>query len=132
PPTRAGLLHDTDVARLAGLRSRLAQLRDHAVPASKTVWHATGEHSAERVVEFKERAQVSAFRLAEQIERGQSVSRWALYAADTNEWRLVGRGTTIGYARMENIQPTFARRLKLVVEDAVEASRGVGVIAYGA
>lgn len=131
PPTRSGLLHETDVANLAGFHQRLSALRERAITRSvKSSWKSTGSRSAEAVLEFGSPQNISAFRLSEPIDQGQSVSRWSLHAMSGGEWRPISRGTTIGYARMEKLEPVTAQRVKLVVEDAVEAPRRVGVVIY--
>ena len=131
PPTRAGLLHDVDVANLAGFRDRLDTLRASAITQGvKNAWRSTGARTAEATLAFDTPQMVSAFRLAEIIERGQSVSRWSLSVANGTESRVVSRGTTIGYARMEKFAPVLAERVTLTVEDAVENPRQVALTAY--
>ena len=131
PPTRAGLLHEVDVANLSGFRARLDQLRDAAITRGlKGAWHSTGARTAEATVTFNKPQMISAFRLAEMIEQGQSVSRWSLSAANGADSRVISRGTTIGYARMEKFAPVLADRITLAVEDAVDAPYRVAVTAY--
>lgn len=131
PPTRAGLLHQTDVANLAGFQQKLSALRDRAITRDvKSSWKATGPRSAEAVVQFRQPQLVSAFRLSEPIAEGQAVSRWSLQAMSVGQWRTISRGTTVGYARMEKVEPVAAEQLKLIVEEAVEAPRRVGIVAY--
>lgn len=129
PPTRSGLLHATDVARLLASQDRRGRLRDSAVAGSAT-WRVTGARTAESVVELGRSATVSAFRLAENIELGQSVAKWSLYGANDGEWRLLSRGSTIGYARMDTLEPSPLQRVKLVVDDAVDAPSEVAVTVF--
>ena len=131
PPTRAGLLHDIDVANLAGFRERLDKLRGSAITrGAKNSWSSTGDRTAEATVTFDKPQMISAFRLAESIERGQSVSRWSLSVTNGTGSRVISRGTTIGYARMEKFAPVSAKRVTLTIEDAVEAPQRVALIAY--
>jgi alpha-L-fucosidase len=131
PPTRAGLLHEKDVANLAGFKQRLAALESRAIVRDvKMSWKATGGRTGETVLSFARPQSVSAFRLSEPIEQGQTVSQWSLQALSGAGWRVISRGTTIGYARMERVEPVTTERLKLVVEDAVVEPHRVGVVAY--
>jgi alpha-L-fucosidase len=131
PPTRAGLLHDTDVARLAAFRDRRAALFDadlaaHATPS----WRATGARTAELELDLGAETTVGIVRLAEDVARGQAVARWALEAHNGRAWRALARGTTIGHARLERFPAAAVRRVRLVIEDAVAAPERVAVRLY--
>ena len=120
PPTRDGLLHATDVSRLHGFRDRLNSLTDTGFSATaNTTWRMTGDRTAEALVDLGRSVPIAVTRLAENIELGQSVARYTLYSADSGEWSVLSRGTTIGHAKMEHFAPVTVRRLKLVIEDAV-------------
>ncbi len=128
PPTRAGLLHDTDVARLAGFRSRLDALTTtNLSTGADTSWKVTGPRSAEAILTLGRPAAVSIARLEEHIAKGQFVARYTLYGADTGLWRVLSKGTTIGYARIDRFEPTKVRRLKLAIEDAVDTPEPVRI-----
>ncbi|MEO7998296.1 MAG: alpha-L-fucosidase [Gemmatimonadaceae bacterium] len=133
PPTRAGLLHDTDVARLTQFRERLAKLNESKiVRGAKSSWHATTGKLGESLLEFNTPQTISAFRLSEDIAKGQSVARWSVQVMENNDWRVVARGTTIGYARMEHFDPLVARQVKLVIEEVVDETPSVRpLIVYG-
>ncbi len=120
PPTRDGLLHDVDVARLAGFQERLLAmtLTGNSADAQAT-WTQTGDRTAEAVIELGRPVSASLVRLAENIANGQSVARYALYSAEGQEWSVLSRGGTIGYAKVDRFAPRMMRRLKLVIEDAV-------------
>ncbi|MEP6835508.1 MAG: alpha-L-fucosidase [Gemmatimonas sp.] len=126
PPTRAGLLHDTDVANLAGLRDRLSKLNASAVTrGAKFTWRSTGQRSAEATVTFDKPQMISAFRLAEDIENGQSVSSWSVSARSGADSRVISRGTTVGYARMEKFAAASADSITLTIQDAIEPPQKV-------
>lgn len=135
PPTRAGLLHDADVANLGGMRARLDALRDRAIATGvRRRWVRTGPRSAEATVMFGAPRSVSAFRLAEDIAHGQSVAKWSVQLMRGDTWETAARGTTIGYARIERVQrmePAAFRGARLVVEDAAEVPGEVAVTIYG-
>lgn len=132
PPTRDGLLHVTDVAHLTGLQTKLTALgasaiQEHAKPA----WAVTGARSAELILTYDRRREVSAFRLGEHTVSGQCVARWSLYGEDSGDWTLLSHGTTVGYARMERLEQTSVRSVKLVIETTVATPRRVHMTLYG-
>jgi alpha-L-fucosidase len=131
PPTRDGLLHDTDVARLAGMRGRLATLfgADLAARATPT-WRVTGPRTAESELDLGGPVTAGIVRLEEDVARGQAVARWALHGHDGRAWRPLARGTTIGHARLERFLGTTVRRLRLVIEDAVTPPDRVAIRLY--
>ncbi len=120
PPTRDGLLHDVDVARLTGFHDRLltTTLTGNSADAIAT-WKRNGDRTAEAIIELGRPVSASLVRLAENIANGQSVARYTLYSAEGQEWSVLSRGATIGYAKVDRFAPIVMRRLKLVIEDAV-------------
>jgi alpha-L-fucosidase len=131
PPTRDGLLHPTDVARLAALRERLTTMfaRDLAAGA-RAAWRRTGPRTAVLELDLGAPAAVGIARLEEPIERGQSVARHALMGERNGEWRVLARGATIGNARLHRFPTAAVRRLRVVIEDAVRAPERVEVRLY--
>ena len=120
PPTREGLLHDTDVARLAAFRERRGTMfaRDLAA-GSHPAWRTTGDRRATVDLELDAPATISLVRLEEPIARGQAVARYTLYGATDGEWQPLARGTTIGYAKIDRFAPARVRRVRLAIEDAI-------------
>jgi alpha-L-fucosidase len=133
PPTRDGLLHETDVARLAGLRVRLDAMAASRVRLGDASWGATGARSALAEWTLAAPSAPVVARLAEPIERGQRVARYRVEGSDGGAWRLLARGTTIGYAKLDRLAPGAAlRRVRVVVEDAVATPEPVRLDLYGA
>ena len=133
PPTRDGLLHEVDVARLAGMREQLATrfAQDLAAAGRRPAWRATGARTAELELDLGRTATVSTARLEEDIARGQRVARYALHGAgDDGAWRELARGTTIGYAKLDRFEPAGVRRVRLTIEDAVAAPERVALRLY--
>jgi alpha-L-fucosidase len=127
PPTRDGLLHDRDVAALAGMHAQLTATfgRDLAAGA-RTRWRAGGK-GASLEVTLARAAIVSVIDLREAIQAGQCVARYVVEAAGeagdggavTGMWREIARGTTIGYRKIDRIAPVRVQRLRVRIEDAV-------------
>ena len=128
PPTRDGLLHDTDVARLIGFRDQLKTLTETNLSAAALPnWRVFGAGGAQAELDLGRSATISLARFAEDISKGQVVSRYTLYGADTGEWSVLSRGTTIGYARIDRFAPVKVRRLRLVIDDAIDTPEPVTV-----
>ena len=132
PPTPSGLLHDTDAERLAAFRTTLSSMfLANAGRGAAVAWRVTGPRSAEAEMHFGRETAVSIVRLEENIAVGQTVVRYALYGADNGgAWRELARGSTIGYAKLDRFPSTRVSRLKLVIEDAIEAPDQIGIAAY--
>jgi alpha-L-fucosidase len=114
PPTRAGLLHDTDVARLAGMRAKLDRAFGREATVSAKV-HSVAAGGVTREMELRLRApaRIGAIRLGERIERGQVVERYVVTGMVGGEWRELSRGATIGHARIDRIDPVTVSRLRV-------------------
>jgi alpha-L-fucosidase len=132
PPTPDGLLHETDVARLQGFRERLLSRFAIDVAAGKRPsWRQAGGGTTEVEIDLGGPVTVSAVRLEEDITQGQCVARHTLLGSDGGAWRVLSRGLTIGYARIERFEPTPLRRVRLTVDEAVEPPRPVRIQLYG-
>jgi alpha-L-fucosidase len=131
PPTRDGLLHAVDVARLTAFRRRLDTLFEHdlAAPARRT-WRVTSLRSAELELELARAAPVGITRLQEDITRGQSIAKYSVYGASDDAWRPLARGTTIGYTKLDRFTPVSVRRLKVVIEESLTTPSPLTVKAY--
>jgi alpha-L-fucosidase len=122
PPTREGLLHPTDVARLADLRARLTALFAEDLAAGRRVdWRITGAHSAVAELDLGRTATVGISRLEEDIARGQCVARYAVLGteSDRGSWRELARGTTVGHRKLDRFAPATVRKVRIEVQDAV-------------
>src|SRR5574341_68138 len=115
PPTRDGLLHPTDVARLQGMRDRLDALFAH---------DRFAEVNAGQV------ATVSVADLREDITRGQSVARYVLEGRVDGAWRILSRGTTIGYRKLDRFPPVVADDVRLTVGESVGEAGPVRIALY--
>jgi alpha-L-fucosidase len=131
PPTRDGVLHDTDVTSLAGAAERRRSLFASDLLAGRRLsWRRTSPTSAIGDVDLERSAQVTIIRLEEDIAHGQLVSRYTVSGSDGGEWRALAHGTTIGYARLDRIEPAMMRRLRVTVEEAVGSPEPLRVRVY--
>ena len=133
PPTTDGLLHDTDVSRLAGMRERLETLFHEDLCANRPVErHSAGAHSAIVEIDLGQSVPVGIADLREDISRGQVVARYALEGADAGAWQTLARGTTIGYRKLDRFTPATVRRVRLTIEDAVAPPLPVRIALFAA
>ncbi len=134
PPTRDGVLHDTDVASLADFAKRLKVLfeRDRAA-GRRVTWTPTSERTATAEVDLGRMVTTTIVRLEEQIEHGQAISRYAVQgSADGVAWRDLSKGTTVGYARLDRFAAASLRRVRVIIEDAIAAPRPIRIKVFGA
>jgi alpha-L-fucosidase len=104
PPTRDGVIHPTDEARLRGMREQLeATFAEDLYPAS----------AAGRPVT------VSTADLREDIARGQSVAAYRLEGRVEGAWQVLSRGTTIGHRKLDRVAPVAITGARLTIEGAV-------------
>jgi alpha-L-fucosidase len=132
PPTRDGVLHDTDVARLAAaFERRTALFAGNLTARRRVAWRRTGDRTGVAEVDLGRVARVSTVRLEEPIERGQTVARYSLDGFDGRDWRTLSRGTTIGYAKLDRFEPVQVRRARVTIEDAVAPPEPIRIELFG-
>ncbi|HET9133176.1 MAG TPA: alpha-L-fucosidase [Gemmatimonadales bacterium] len=125
PPTRAGRLHETDVARLAGMRAAL-DARDADPLVAGTV-RADGDGTQ---VTLRPGSRVGRVVLREPIEQGQHVAGWRLLGRTNGAWQPLARGTTIGYQRAIAIDPCTVDALRLDIVERFGGHAAVSIAAF--
>jgi len=130
PPTREGLLHDSDVARLTSMRSALDSMFAADLAAGHaSSWTSTGPRSARLDVDFGRDVELSIADMREDVTHGQLVSRFSIVAQTANGPRAIVDGTTIGFRRLARFDRVTTRRVQLSV-DALEAPQPVRLALY--
>jgi alpha-L-fucosidase len=131
PPTREGLLHATDVARLAQFRAQLTSVFEHDIAlGAPRASSAIGAGPPDVELDLGRPVTIGVARLEEDIARGQSVARYTLYGAIDRDWQVLSRGSTIGYAKLDRFAPATVRRVRLAIEDFTGTPEGVAVKLY--
>jgi alpha-L-fucosidase len=132
PPTRDGLIHEIDAARLLQLRHRLAALfAEDLALGRRTIWSGTGPRSATGVIELAEPAPIGMVDLREDIARGQLVARYAIELREGNAWNAVAGGTTIGHRKLDRFPPRVARAVRVRVMEALDRPHPIRIGLYG-
>lgn len=131
PPTRDGVFHANDVARLREWRRAREALFAHDLSAGKNVsWKRTGERSALAEIDLGAVERVGIVRLAEQVEQGQRIARYALHGAADGAWQELAQGSTIGACKLDRVAPQPLRRLRVTVADAIAPPLPLSISAY--
>jgi alpha-L-fucosidase len=116
PATRDGLLHATDVARLGGMRELLDVI--------------FAEDLRPRVEQGRPVA-VTLADLREDITLGQAVARYTLEGLVDGQWRDLSRGETIGYRKLDRLEPVTVSGVRVRVDEAVGEVGPITVGLYG-
>jgi alpha-L-fucosidase len=117
-PTAAGVLHETDAARLREMDDALGGIfaRDLANGAERTA-AAIRARTLSIGLDVGRTVPLAVSDLREDIRRGQSVTGYHLEGLVEGAWRTLVRGRTIGYRKLDRFGPVPVRHLRLSVED---------------
>jgi len=121
PPTRDGVLHPTDVARL----QQFAEMRREAfaqdlAAARRIRWTRPNATTASGVLDIGRPRSFGIVRLEEPIENGQTVARYSIHGAGSDRvFRPLAKGTTVGHARLDRVVATDVRYVRIDIEEAV-------------
>lgn len=132
PPTRDGLLHEMDVARLSGFHDRLRSMFARDLAAERRViWRRTGDRTGVAEVDLGRTVTAGIVRLEEDTAQGQIVARYTFSGSDSESravvWRPLSEGTTIGYARLDRFEPTSLRRVRLSIDEALAPPESIAI-----
>ena len=130
PPTRDGLLHETDVARLAGMRASLDAIASRDATRGRRV-HRTraGSGSLTVQVDLARPTRPRVVRLGEEIRAGQSVRRYTVEGWSGAGWHRLAGGTTIGYCKLDRVEsePISKVRVRCDIMDDTRPTVGIRV-----
>lgn len=119
PPTRDGLFHDTDAARLAGLRGRLdALFADDLASGGEVRWSRGAGTGLVGEMDLLRPGRVAIVELREDVTRGQTLARHRVEGRDEGGWTVLAEGTTVGYRRLHRLEATRLSSLRITLEDA--------------
>ena len=112
PPGKDGLLHPVDVARLRGMRSQL----DTIFARDRFPDLALGREVPVSVVDLRE-----------DITTGQHVARYTVHGLSQGTWRALSRGTTIGYRKLDRLEPTSVSAVRLTIDEVADGGERLPV-----
>ena len=114
PPTRDGLLHDTDVTHLTAFGAALDRMFNDDADHARPKWKKGKRNEAVLTMKLKTPTTISIIDLREDIEKGQRVSSWTLSTGGAVP-TVLARGTTIGNRLLRRITPVIVSNLQLNV-----------------
>jgi alpha-L-fucosidase len=121
PPTRDGLIHPTDAARLAGFQSRRDQLFGAPLGLRRVSFRPLQQGGARVEWELTRPARPRIARLAEDITRGQRVASYRLEGSQGGQWSELSSGSTIGHAKLDRLPDgPLLRRVRLVIVEWID------------
>jgi alpha-L-fucosidase len=130
PPTRAGLLHDTDVSRLAEMRQRREALFATDLAAGRAARWVGRPRGGALEVRLARRTLVRVAALSEEIARGQSIAGYVVEGETGHGWVELSRGTTIGYKKLDRLSGEDVSRVRVRVLDALRPPARLRVSLY--
>ena len=134
PPTRDGVLHDTDVAHLAAMRSQLdAMFAADLAAGKRQSWRVTAGGTVSLEVDLGRATTISIADLREDVASGQVVARYALEgsAPGDDTWRTLAEGTTIGFRKLDWFDAAAVRRVRLSIRESIDTPRPIRVALFG-
>src|SRR5688572_11758639 len=144
PPDQRGLIHENDLQSLQGLRKILdTELKNNlianaAATASSNRGDAESFSAAMSVdenpetywttddpvinghieIDLDKPQTIKYILLQEYIKLGQRVKSFTVEAWDGDNWKVVAKGTTIGYKRILKLDPTETTKVKIAILDS--------------
>lgn len=142
PPNNKGLIPAPDVQRLMEWRKTLdktfatdfalnkpvtaSSTRPDTKPSNavdgrkRTFWAPqSSETESWLEVDLQQPTTFNVAMVQEHIAEGQRVSRYRIEAWDGNNWKVIARGTTIGYKKLDRFEKVTAVKVRLVIESAL-------------
>lgn len=132
PPTRDGVLHQTDVARLRQFdEQRRDTFSQDFADARSVRWTRPTPTTASGLLDIGRPRSFGIVRLEERIADGQTIARYSVHgAASDRVFKPLAKGTTIGYARLDRVVATDIRYVRIDIEEAVAEPAPVAVRLY--
>jgi len=134
PPTRDGIVSAVDARRLREFRAARARLFGREISALDWSWRETSSSRLEGAAWLASAESIAVIRLGEAIENGQQVARYRVEGdPGDGQWRVLSSGETIGYCKLDRLDaPVTVRRLRVIIEDIVDALPTVNVRLFAA
>jgi alpha-L-fucosidase len=133
PPTREGLIHSTDAARLAGFRTRREELFGAPIELGQLSFHPRQQGGARVEWELARPARPRIARLAEDITRGQRVASYRIEGSQGGRWQELSSGSTIGHAKLDRIADgPLLRRVRVVIPEWIDKPEPVSLQLFAA
>jgi alpha-L-fucosidase len=131
PPDGRGLVHEADVARLAGMHEAITQLFSVTRRLSgNQSWQATGSESGMVQLTLDTPRNVGIVDLREEITVGQRVARHSVEGLIGNRWEQLASGTTIGYRRLYRLSGPRVSAIRVHLDETIDQPLPVVIRAW--
>lgn len=131
PPNREGLLTEVDRGRLLGTRQALEHLfEEDLATGARVIRRRTSPTSALAIINLAKRRRIGIVDLREEIESGQVVSSYTVEGNTDRGWKLLSRGSTIGCRKLDRLDSTEVKSVRVTVESAIGVPRPVKISLY--
>jgi alpha-L-fucosidase len=128
PPTRDGVIHDVDAARLLDFRTRRDGMFGNPLSLRQVEFRPPAAGGARVEWELRRPASPRIARLSEDITRGQRVASYHLEGSRGGRWQTLARGTTIGHAKLDRlVDVPVLRRIRMVIDEWVATPEPVSI-----
>ena len=132
PPDQRGLLHETDLARLSGMHSELDGIFSPTLSLQgEHQWSSESSSSGTAQLTFGGGRRVSTVDLREEVSVGQRVARHTVEGLDGGGWKVLARGTTIGYRRLYRIDRALVSAVRVRLDETIDQPLPVTIRAWG-
>lgn len=139
PPDKRGLIHDSDINSLKGLKrvidktfkkdlsenSKVNVNNSKETISKKTLFAKDKYWIADDGKNFNslefillETVSFDVVMLQEEIRVGQRIEKFHLEYWNGNEWKKFAEGTTVGYKRLLRVDPVKTNRIRLTVDES--------------
>jgi alpha-L-fucosidase len=134
PPNRDGLIGAADAERLREFRDARDRVFRRELVSLDWSWRTSNGGRLEGTTALARPLPISVVRLGEAIENGQQVGRYRVEGDVGNgQWRVLSSGETIGYCKLDRLgAPVTVSRVRVIIEDVVDARPGVNVRLFAA
>lgn len=116
PPTREGVIHPNDVQSLRGFAALRAEMHREDLAAGARMTSSVDGVTGRVELRLPAEAEFDVIRLEEAIEHGQHVASYRVEVEDSEGWRVLSWGTTIGNCRLHRVPVTRARAVRLCID----------------
>lgn len=136
PPDRRGLIHENDMAALAGFGKKVAAAFDENLTAGKKIRLPDGKKRAELTdenlktslkfeesgasfeLDLKRKTSFNCLILREDVRNGQRIRAFKLEVFENGGWREITRSTTVGVRKFLTFEPVEARKIRVTILDS--------------
>lgn len=144
PPDKNGLLHEQDIRSLKEWRKLINDTFSKNIASGagvtvsstradinvfdgeklidgnkETYWTTNDDVTTGSIeLEFKKEQMINYIVLQEYIRLGQRVKKFRVEVRRGDVWETISEGTTVGYKRIVQIEPTVTKAIRIVIADA--------------